>query len=116
MNISDEAVEAANKAFRETALYDDALMNALEAAAPILLSHERQQTEDAHRDAIVNRDTADRLETEIQKLREESKKLRDATSRRLMAEAWEEGRLDGWEESRSGYENAFNPYAAGAGE
>jgi hypothetical protein len=38
---------------------------ALEAAAPYMLSHERQQTADAHRDAIVNRDTADRLEREL---------------------------------------------------
>jgi hypothetical protein len=81
VNISDEAVEAANDAYTE-ALVDlrlregggfkvvsqqrRALRAALEAAAPILLSHERQLTADAHRDAIVNRDTADRLERELE--------------------------------------------------
>ena len=34
--IPDEAVEAATKAFRETHFMDDALMNALEAAAPFI--------------------------------------------------------------------------------
>jgi hypothetical protein len=69
MNISDEAVEASRVAYLREFNYDE---NAeyiarliLEAAAPYMLSHERQQTADAHRDAIVNRDTADRLEREL---------------------------------------------------
>lgn len=37
----------------------------LEAAAPILLSHEREQTRLAHLDAMVNRGTASRLEQAI---------------------------------------------------
>jgi hypothetical protein len=77
VNISDEAVEAAAKAlkfqydsngeFSELSKdpFTDEAKIALEAAAPILLSHERQQTADAHRDAIVNRDTVDRLEREL---------------------------------------------------
>jgi hypothetical protein len=71
VNISDEAVEAAHEAWRaqaatEGSIFEYNLRAALEAAAPVLLSHERQQTADAHRDAIVNRDTADRLERELQ--------------------------------------------------
>jgi hypothetical protein len=73
MQISDEAVEAAMEAFLlegvkrkgELGAQPLALLAALEAAAPILLSHERQLTADAHRDAIVNRDTVDRLEREL---------------------------------------------------
>jgi hypothetical protein len=80
--ISDEAIQAAAEVlykrdrallvpWGDTALpdiraYRDEARAALEAAAPVLLSHERQQTADAHRDAIVNRDTADRLERELQ--------------------------------------------------
>jgi hypothetical protein len=69
--ISDEAVEAALDAYLEfrSARGPGKALNlfraALEAAAPYMLSHERQQTADAHRDAIVNRDTADRLEREL---------------------------------------------------
>jgi hypothetical protein len=71
MTISDEAVEAAHMAWRaqaatEGTIFEYNLRAALEAAAPILLSHERQLTADAHRDAIVNRDTADRLERELE--------------------------------------------------
>jgi dihydropteroate synthase len=71
VNISDEAVEAAHEAWRaqaatEGSIFEYNLRAALEAAAPVLLSHERQQTADAHRDAIVNRDTADRLERELE--------------------------------------------------
>ena len=69
MKISDEAVEAAAKVLGDIPSYDhaapDVIRMVLEAAAPILLSHERQQTADAHRDAIVNRDTVDRLEREL---------------------------------------------------
>jgi hypothetical protein len=36
--IPEEAIEAAAKAFRETHFMDDALMNALEAAAPHLMA------------------------------------------------------------------------------
>jgi hypothetical protein len=54
--ITNEQVKAA---------YLDEARAALEAAAPHMLSHERQQTADAHRDAIVNRDTVDRLEREL---------------------------------------------------
>jgi hypothetical protein len=47
----------------------------------------------------------------------DAKRGLEAVVPHLMAHAWEEGRRDGWEESRSGYENAFNPYcSAGAGE
>jgi len=48
---------------------------ALEAALPILLSHEREETGLAHVDAVVNRDTVDRLEREIAGLRSELVKL-----------------------------------------
>jgi hypothetical protein len=71
--ISDEAVEAAAKAFIE----HGTLLEALEAAAPILLSHEREQTRLAHLDAMVNRDTAERLERELENAK---------------ADAWDEGR------------------------
>jgi hypothetical protein len=76
--ISDEAVEAAAKALAgarhglweltpepKRRLYMRDARLSLEAASPILLSHERQQTADAHRDAIVNRDTADKMETQL---------------------------------------------------
>jgi dihydropteroate synthase len=70
MQISDEAIEAGAKAYRKVygtwANPDHVAKIILEAAAPILLSHERQQTADAHRDAIVNRDAVDRLERELQ--------------------------------------------------
>lgn len=77
MNISDEAVEAAAEAMEDAALSligsdlgttyrNDIARRTLEAAAPHMLSHEHQQTADAHRDAIVNRDTADRLERELE--------------------------------------------------
>jgi dihydropteroate synthase len=70
MQISDEAIEAGAKAYRKVygtwANPDHVAKIILEAAAPILLSHERQLTADAHRDAIVNRDTVDRLERELE--------------------------------------------------
>jgi hypothetical protein len=64
MNIPEDAVQAALEArlsFSNQRGMDNSanlMRHILEAAAPILLSHERQQTADAHRDAIVNRDTA----------------------------------------------------------
>lgn len=67
--ISDDAYEAAARAvvgefnYEENAPYVAKL--AIEAAYPILLSHERQQTADAHRDAIVHRDTADKLQQKL---------------------------------------------------
>jgi hypothetical protein len=84
MNISDEAVEAAAKVVLlyidlqllehdpERRIPKEAAREILEAAAPILLSHERKQTADAHRDAIVNRDTVDRLERELQNAKAEA--------------------------------------------
>jgi hypothetical protein len=54
--ITNEQVKAA---------YMDEAKTALEYAAPYMLSHERQLTADAHRDAIVNRDTVDRLEEKL---------------------------------------------------
>jgi hypothetical protein len=104
VNISDEAVEAAARALVEALKGDNtgyvdasfpndttidisgfdlpaAVRTILEAAAPILLSHERQQTADAHRDAIVNRDTADRLERELENAK---------------ADAWDEGEQSGY--------------------
>jgi dihydropteroate synthase len=83
MKISDEAVEAAlvaSRAYKSQRSMDNAekqMRAILEAAAPILLSHERKQTADAHRDAIVNRDTVDRLERELQNAK---------------ADAWDAGR------------------------
>lgn len=58
--IPDEAVEEALARLPMDVLrYMDAddMRRALEAAAPYLLSRERQQTVDAHRDAMVNRET-----------------------------------------------------------
>jgi len=52
----------------------------LEAAAPHMLSHEREETRLAHVDAVVNRDTVDRLEREL----DEAK-----------ANAWDEGFASG---------------------
>lgn len=60
----------------------------LEAAAPILLSHEREEARLAHIDAVVNAQTADRLEAELEQAR---------------IEAWEQGRVDG-------YHHRPNPY------
>lgn len=75
-NISDEAVEAAAKVMQAKDVregfgeypiweYTEDVKALLEAAAPIMLSHERQQTADAHRDAIVNRDTVDKLQQKL---------------------------------------------------
>jgi len=44
----------------------------LEAAHPILLSHEREEARLAHVDAVVNAETVDRLEKELAEAREES--------------------------------------------
>lgn len=74
MNIPGEAIDSALESFwaNEDEPYMTAMKRALEAAAPYMLSHERQLTADAHRDAIVNRDTADRLEREIQTAKAEA--------------------------------------------
>ena len=42
--------------------------------------------------------------------RYEARKILEAAAPHLMAAAWEEGRVDGRDEERSGYENADNPY------
>jgi hypothetical protein len=64
--IPDEAVEAATDAMQQFALTEDRdglqawdayARKALEAAAPHMLSHEREQTRLAHLDAMVNRET-----------------------------------------------------------
>ena len=49
----------------------------LEAAAPYMLSHEREQTRLAHLDAMVNRET----------------------KREELAQAWDDGHLMGWNEA-----------------
>jgi len=99
--ITDEAIEAAHKAWREQAAQDGSIFEyslraALEAAAPHMLSHEREETRLAHLDAVVNRDTVDRLEKEL----DEAK-----------ADAWDEG----WDtfagfDSRPGGPYPPNPY------
>ena len=67
--IPAEAVEAARRAYRHEFPYDEnegyVVQLILEAAAPILLSHEREQTRLTHLDAMVNRGTASRLEQAI---------------------------------------------------
>lgn len=62
MNISEEAVEAAWEQARDDAdgypyPERDEIRRILEAAAPHMLSHEREQTRLAHLDATVNRET-----------------------------------------------------------
>jgi len=73
--IPDAAVEAA--AARLAILYSDAgdqltdqewAREILEAAAPILLSHEREETRLAHVDAVVNAETADKLQTKLDRI------------------------------------------------
>lgn len=62
-SIPPEVVDAAARAWHATIPTGDGTFSqraaraALEAAAPHLLSGERQQTADAHRDAMVNRET-----------------------------------------------------------
>ena len=69
--IPDAAVEAAWSRLAhhfddtEEESWKDELRLALEAAAPILLSHEREETRLAHVDAVVNAETVDRLEKEL---------------------------------------------------
>ncbi len=103
--IPDEAIEAAARAIFERATFGtrtrdwDALershhigqaREALEAALPTLLSHEREETRLAHLDAVVNAETVDRLEGELDSAK---------------AEAWDEGRIAGQDCVR-----ASNPY------
>jgi hypothetical protein len=110
MNISDEAVEAAAKILfwqddkpETMAECKKAARQLLAAAAPILLSHERQQTADAHRDAIVNRDTADRLERELEAAK---------------ADAWDEALTEAaglyMDRSSADYMKETNPYRSQA--
>lgn len=56
------AVEAAARAFIE----HGTLLPALEAAAPHMLSHEREETQLAHLDAVVNARTVDKLNAAIE--------------------------------------------------
>jgi hypothetical protein len=71
--IPDKAIEAAGEFFppvwTSNEVYRARLIQALEAAAPHLLSHEREQTRLAHLDAMVNRET----------------------KRNELADAWDEG-------------------------
>lgn len=88
--IPDEAVEAAARSmfggltrtkwedvgpFTKRS-YHKIAREALEAALPTLLSHEREETRLAHLDAVVNAATVDRLE-------------------KRLAEVWDEGRKRG---------------------
>ena len=75
--IPDAAVEAAKSAVRAHAHVDleaehliEGIVHAiLEAAAPHMLSHEREEARLAHVDAVVNAETVDRLERELAELR-----------------------------------------------
>jgi hypothetical protein len=76
--VPDEAVEAAAKAFYGTALDDvsdedmafaiEGARLALEAAAPHMLSHEREQTRLAHVDAVVNAETVGVLQQKLDRV------------------------------------------------
>lgn len=91
MSTPDEAIEAAlpfvesfmnRRGFELKGKEADVLIGYVcEAVKPILLSHEREQTRLAHLDAIVNRDTADRLEQELETAK---------------VAAWEEGKDAVW--------------------
>lgn len=61
--IPEAAVEAAVEAHCE-----GTMLAALEAAYPILLSHEREETRLTHIDAVVNRDTADKLQAKLDRV------------------------------------------------
>jgi len=71
MRIPEAAVEAAAKAsagvFGEAPNKRDFehIRLVLEAAAPHLLSHEREQTRLAHVDAVVNAETVDKLQAKL---------------------------------------------------
>lgn len=102
---SDEAIEAARpfvdsfmkrRGFELRGKEADVLIGYVcEAVKPILLSHEREQTRLAHLDAIVNRDTADRLEQELETAK---------------ADAWDEGVEEATEHWT---QTAYNPNANG---
>jgi acyl-CoA reductase-like NAD-dependent aldehyde dehydrogenase len=72
--IPDAAVEAAAKAFIATRSADHYTSPAeyaaamLEAAAPILLSHEREETRLAHLDAVVNAGAVDELSKAVERV------------------------------------------------
>jgi acyl-CoA reductase-like NAD-dependent aldehyde dehydrogenase len=73
--IPDEAVEAAAKALGDRFFWNGPLLpevarEVLEAAAPHLLSHEREQTRLAHLDAVVNAESLSKYEEAIQHLRD----------------------------------------------
>lgn len=111
--IPDEAVEAAAHALFEKelgrpmeaadeGLYAEDIIAcredaraALEAAAPHLLSHEREQTRLAHVDAVVNAQTVNRLEKELDAERKKVELLVSSQSRPAalvaLAEAWQRG-------------------------
>jgi len=110
--IPDAAVEAAAEglalqAWGDWAYVPDALRRlflrdarlALEAAAPILLSHEREETRLAHVDAVVNAETVDRIEAELEAERKKVVLLLSAQSRPAalpaLAKAWDDGRQAG---------------------
>lgn len=102
--IPDEAMEAAHKAWREQAAQDGSIFEynlraAIEAAAPHMLSHEREETRLAHVDAVVNAATVDRLEREM---------------REAIAEAWDAGEDAGQRNADSArghdIEHTPNPY------
>lgn len=62
----------------------------LEAALPILLSHEREETRLAHLDAVVNARTVDRLEAELAQAKADLKFLRgERKSLRKHIASWE---------------------------
>ena len=72
--IPDEAVQAAHQAWREQAALDGSIFEynlraALEAAAPHMLSHEREETRLAHLDAVVNAGTLSKHEALVDELR-----------------------------------------------
>jgi len=69
--ISDAAVDAAYGELAEDAgrYVDQAdIRRALEAAVPHMLSHEREETRLAHVDAVVNAETADKLQTKLDRI------------------------------------------------
>ena len=71
--IPDEAVQAAHQAWREQAALDGSIFEynlraALEAAAPHMLSHEREETRLAHLDAVVNAETVDKLQATLDRV------------------------------------------------
>jgi len=83
--IPEEAVEAAVVAVQQETYGADWAKRvatiAVKAAYPILLSHEREETRLAHLDAVVNAESVDRLERELEAAK---------------AKAWDEGEHAGY--------------------